>query len=69
MRLTSFTLEIINEEDAKVAKAVKTCLPQVSRAIDVIVPSILLGGRVIYTGAGTSGRYFNRRLILPHANL
>ncbi|KAJ5815418.1 hypothetical protein N7474_007195 [Penicillium riverlandense] len=48
--------QIINEEDATIAKAVKTCLPQVALAIDVIVPHILAGGRVIYAGAGTSGR-------------
>ncbi|KAI5460814.1 hypothetical protein BGZ63DRAFT_414916 [Mariannaea sp. PMI_226] len=47
--------EIINEEDATVSRAVKTCLPQIAAAIDTIVPRILDGGRVIYTGAGTSG--------------
>ncbi|KAH8690932.1 glucokinase regulator family [Talaromyces proteolyticus] len=48
--------QMINEEDDTVAKAVKTCLPQIAAAIDVIVPRLLAGGRVIYTGAGTSGR-------------
>ncbi|KAM5342655.1 hypothetical protein ACJ41O_013621 [Fusarium nematophilum] len=47
---------IINREDATVAQAVQACLPQVAAAIDVIVPRLLAGGRVIYTGAGTSGR-------------
>lgn len=51
-----YNTEIINEEDHTVAKAVKTCLPQISAAIDVIVPRLLMGGRVVYTGAGTSGR-------------
>ncbi|RMJ10579.1 hypothetical protein CDV36_009792 [Fusarium kuroshium] len=47
---------VINEEDASVAQAVQTCLPQIADAIDIIVPRLLKGGRVIYTGAGTSGR-------------
>ncbi|KAI8674736.1 SIS domain-containing protein [Fusarium keratoplasticum] len=47
---------VINEEDASVAQAVQTCLPQIADAIDIIVPRLLSGGRVIYTGAGTSGR-------------
>lgn len=49
-------VEVINDEDTTVAKAVKTCLPQIAAAIDMIVPRIANGGRVIYTGAGTSGR-------------
>ncbi|KAL6361960.1 hypothetical protein LRP88_05442 [Fusarium phalaenopsidis] len=48
---------VINEEDASVAQAVQTCLPQIADAIDIIVPRLLDGGRVIYTGAGTSGSY------------
>ncbi|EEU47228.1 uncharacterized protein NECHADRAFT_77467 [Fusarium vanettenii 77-13-4] len=48
---------VINEEDASVAQAVQTCLPQIADAIDIIVPRLLSGGRVIYTGAGTSGSY------------
>ncbi|KAJ3542690.1 hypothetical protein NM208_g3961 [Fusarium decemcellulare] len=47
---------VINEEDATVARAVQKCLPAIAAAIDVIVPRLLDGGRVIYTGAGTSGR-------------
>ena len=49
--------EIINDEDASVAKAVKACLPEIAQAIDAIVPRIRKGGRVVYMGAGTSGRY------------
>ena len=48
--------EIINNEDDSVAKAVKSCLPQIAQVIDGTVPRILTGGRVIYMGAGTSGR-------------
>ncbi|KAF5008969.1 hypothetical protein FDECE_4790 [Fusarium decemcellulare] len=48
--------KVINEEDATVAHAVQKCLPAIAEAIDVIVPRLFNGGRVIYTGAGTSGR-------------
>jgi N-acetylmuramic acid 6-phosphate etherase len=47
---------IINAEDAKVAGAVKRALPQIARAIDVIVGCLRRGGRLIYVGTGTSGR-------------
>ena len=47
---------IINIEDAKVAAAVKTALPQIGKAIDLIADAIAQGGRLIYVGAGTSGR-------------
>lgn len=47
---------IINAEDTKVAAAVKRALPQIARAIDLIVAAISQGGRLIYVGTGTSGR-------------
>ena len=47
---------IINAEDAKVAGAVKKALPQIARAIDLIAAALKRGGRLIYVGAGTSGR-------------
>jgi N-acetylmuramic acid 6-phosphate etherase len=47
---------IINSEDAKVAAAVKSALPQVALAIDLIAAGLKRGGRLIYVGAGTSGR-------------
>jgi N-acetylmuramic acid 6-phosphate etherase len=47
---------IINAEDAKVAAAVKAALPQIARAIDLIAQALKNGGRLIYVGAGTSGR-------------
>ncbi|CAG9947179.1 unnamed protein product [Clonostachys rosea f. rosea IK726] len=53
---TTRLCEVINEEDATVSKAVQQCLPQIAATIDMIVPRLLVGGRVIYTGAGTSGR-------------
>jgi N-acetylmuramic acid 6-phosphate etherase len=47
---------IINAEDAKVPAAVKKALPQIARAIDMIAGALRSGGRLIYVGAGTSGR-------------
>ena len=47
---------IINREDAKVAAAVKRALPQIARAIDLVAAALKSGGRLIYVGAGTSGR-------------
>ena len=53
------TLEIIgviNNEDAKVAQAVKLVLPQIAQAVDHITKAIGDGGCLFYVGAGTSGR-------------
>jgi N-acetylmuramic acid 6-phosphate etherase len=47
---------VINHEDSKVAAAVKRALPQIAQAIDAIAEAIRHGGRLIYVGAGTSGR-------------
>jgi N-acetylmuramic acid 6-phosphate etherase len=47
---------IINKEDAKVAAAVQRALPQIAKGIDLIAASLKAGGRLIYVGAGTSGR-------------
>ena len=47
---------LINREDATVPGAVCRALPQIARAIDVIVAGLRQGGRLIYVGAGTSGR-------------
>lgn len=49
-------VKIINNEDKKVALAVENELPQIAEAIDGIVERINRGGRLIYIGAGTSGR-------------
>jgi len=49
-------LEVINDEDATVAAAVRRALPQIARAVDAIVERLSTGGRLIYLGAGTSGR-------------
>src|SRR4051812_25351550 len=47
---------IINAEDEKVAAAVNGALPQIAAAIDIIAEALGRGGRLIYIGAGTSGR-------------
>lgn len=49
-------LEKINNEDQKVANIVKLILPEVAKAVDKIVDAFAKGGRLIYIGAGTSGR-------------
>lgn len=49
-------IQIMNEEDHKVAQAINQQLPNISKAVDVIVNQLNEGGRVIYFGAGTSGR-------------
>ena len=49
-------LQKINEEDKKVAIAVEKEIPQIADAIDKIVERMHNGGRLIYIGAGTSGR-------------
>ena len=53
---TRDVLNIINQEDAGVPGAVQKILPNVSRAVDRIVEAFEAGGRLIYIGAGTSGR-------------
>ena len=47
---------LINAEDAVVALAVRRALPQIARAIDLVAAGLRHGGRLIYVGAGTSGR-------------
>lgn len=49
-------LQLINDEDQKVALAVREVLPDVAAAIDRIAPKLQNGGRLFYIGAGTSGR-------------
>ena len=49
-------IQIMNEEDHKVAQAINQQIPNISKAVDVIVNQLNEGGRVIYFGAGTSGR-------------
>lgn len=49
-------LQDINNEDQKVALAVKECIPQIEQLVEQIVPRMEKGGRIFYMGAGTSGR-------------
>lgn len=52
-------LEIIqqmNREDAKVAQAIEGQLTQIAQLIEAVIKSFRQGGRLIYLGAGTSGR-------------
>lgn len=53
---TQDMLTIINQEDQKVPLAVKAELPKIAQAVDVITQAFASGGRLIYMGAGTSGR-------------
>ena len=47
---------IINQEDAKISQAVRKALPEISIVIDTVARSLRDGGRLIYVGAGSSGR-------------
>jgi len=47
---------IINHEDAKVASAVRKALPEIAIVIDIVARALRDGGRLIYVGAGSSGR-------------
>ncbi len=49
-------LEKINVEDQKIADVIKEIIPQIAKAVDEIVKAFANGGRLIYIGAGTSGR-------------
>ncbi len=49
-------LKVINQEDQKVALAVEAIIPEIAKVVDLIAEAFQSGGRLIYTGAGTSGR-------------
>jgi N-acetylmuramic acid 6-phosphate etherase len=53
---TTEILRIINREDRKLAGAVSKVIPQIARAVDLAVDALSKGGRLVYLGAGTSGR-------------
>lgn len=53
---TEQLLTKINQADAIVPDAIKACIPNIGQAVDEIVKSFNKGGRLIYIGAGTSGR-------------
>ena len=49
-------VSVMNQEDLNVVAGVKEALPQVAQAIEWAVSSLEAGGRIVYFGAGTSGR-------------
>ncbi|MEG6586601.1 N-acetylmuramic acid 6-phosphate etherase [Dendrosporobacter sp. 1207_IL3150] len=49
-------VELINQEDQKVALSIQKILPDIAKAVEYIVAAIQSGGRLFYLGAGTSGR-------------
>ncbi len=49
-------LQIINNEDKKVAEAIEVILPTIAEAVDLIAKKLQAGGRLLYVGSGTSGR-------------
>lgn len=49
-------LYVMNDEDAQVASAVRKAVPQIAQAVEAIKESLRAGGRLVYMGAGTSGR-------------
>ena len=53
---TNELLELMNREDQRVALAVREVLPQIAAAVELVVEARRRGGRLIYLGAGTSGR-------------
>jgi N-acetylmuramic acid 6-phosphate etherase len=55
-RPTAEILQIMNDEDAKVASAVAAEIPRIAQAVDRIAEAIRGGGRLFYIGAGSSGR-------------
>jgi N-acetylmuramic acid 6-phosphate etherase len=59
-KITSLSTEdvvrLMNDEDARVAEAVREVIPDVAQAVDRIADRIQNGGRLFYIGTGTSGR-------------
>src|SRR5262245_50078811 len=53
---TTEILRVINTEDKLVAHAVERELPYIAQAVEIIAERLSSGGRLIYVGAGTSGR-------------
>jgi N-acetylmuramic acid 6-phosphate etherase len=53
---TEDIVRLMNDEDARVAQAVRNVLPSIAQAVEGIVQRIQNGGRLFYIGTGTSGR-------------
>ena len=56
LKSTAQILHILNAEDTRVAKAVARAIPQIVKAVEKVAAALRNGGRLIYIGAGTSGR-------------
>jgi N-acetylmuramic acid 6-phosphate etherase len=56
LKSTAEILRLINREDARVARAVAREIPFITRAVEMAAARLRRGGRMIYIGAGTSGR-------------
>lgn len=56
LETTEGMLRIINQEDQKVATAVAAEIPNIAKAVELVIQSFRNGGRLFYVGAGTSGR-------------
>ena len=55
-RSTADLLRLMSREDAAVPRTVAGAIPQITKAVDAITASLRGGGRLIFVGAGTSGR-------------
>jgi len=53
---TNKIIELINDEDSKISLLIKENIPKISKLVEQTVKNIKKGGRLIYAGAGTSGR-------------
>ncbi|MGH2570278.1 MAG: N-acetylmuramic acid 6-phosphate etherase, partial [bacterium] len=53
---TTEILRVINEQDRRVAPAVAECIGEIARVVDAVTESFRRGARLLYVGAGTSGR-------------
>ncbi|MDF8263501.1 N-acetylmuramic acid 6-phosphate etherase [Luteipulveratus flavus] len=53
---TTQVVELMNAEDSHVAAAVARAIPRIAQAADLVAGSLQAGGRLVYLGAGTSGR-------------
>ena len=49
-------VQLMNQEDKQVPLAIEKCLPQIAQAVERIVAAFQQDGRLVYIGAGTSGR-------------
>ena len=50
------TLRLMNTQDMEVPLAIRKAIPQITKVVEVVVAGMKRGGRLIYCGAGTSGR-------------